>query len=111
MAASKSDTAFLGHPSGLGWLSFSEFWERFSYYSMQALLVLYLTHSLFLPGHIEHVLGIDALRHLIQLFYRAPLTSEQLASNINGNLYRHRLPHAALRRTDRRPPHRPHLGW
>jgi len=53
------DTAFIGHPSGLGWLSFCEFWERFSYYGMQALLVLYMTDSLLHPGHIEHVVGRD----------------------------------------------------
>ena len=53
--AKSRDTAFLGHPSGLGWLSGSEFWERFSYYGMQTLLVLYMTHYLLLPGHVEHV--------------------------------------------------------
>ena len=47
--AARHDRAFLGHPAGLGWLSFCELWERFSYYGMQALLVLYLTNYLFLP--------------------------------------------------------------
>ena len=56
-----SDTAFVGHPRGLGWLSFTEFWERFSYYGMQALLVLYMTHQLLQPGHVEHVLGFGAV--------------------------------------------------
>ena len=42
----KSDTVFLGHPRGLGWLSASEFWERFSYYGMRALLVLNMTKYL-----------------------------------------------------------------
>src|SRR5262249_33449452 len=46
-----SDTAFFGHPKGLGYLSFSEAWERFSYYGMQTLLVLYMVHQLLLPGH------------------------------------------------------------
>ena len=36
------DTAFLGHPKGLGYLAFVEGCERFSYYSMQTLLVLYM---------------------------------------------------------------------
>jgi POT family proton-dependent oligopeptide transporter len=26
----RDDRAFLGHPAGLGWLSFCELWERFS---------------------------------------------------------------------------------
>ena len=36
------DTAFVGHPKGLGYLSLVEGCERFSYYSMQTLLVLYM---------------------------------------------------------------------
>jgi hypothetical protein len=45
-----ADSAFLGHPRGLGWLAFSEFWERFCYYGMQVLLVLYMTHQLLQPA-------------------------------------------------------------
>ena len=42
------DKTFLGHPRGLYVLFFTEMWERFSYYGMRALLVLYLTkHFLF----------------------------------------------------------------
>lgn len=36
----------LGHPSGLFVLFFTEMWERFSYYGMRALLVLFLTSSI-----------------------------------------------------------------
>jgi POT family proton-dependent oligopeptide transporter len=76
----KRDTRFLGHPVGLGWLSASEFWERFSYYGMQTLLVLYLTHYLLQPGHIEQVWGFDAFRRLIGRLYGAQSTMA-LASN------------------------------
>src|ERR1700730_9047748 len=38
-------TAFFGHPRGLATLFFTEFWERFSYYGIQALLVLFATAS------------------------------------------------------------------
>jgi len=42
------DRSFFGHPKGLAVLFFAEMWERFSYYGMRALLVLYLTqHFLF----------------------------------------------------------------
>ena len=34
---------FFGHPSGLRTLFFTEFWERFSYYGMRALLILFMT--------------------------------------------------------------------
>jgi len=40
----------LGHPSGLFVLFFTEMWERFSYYGMRALLVLFLTKSLLEDG-------------------------------------------------------------
>jgi len=46
-SASASDHAtFFGHPRGLGLLFGVEMWERFSYYGMRALLVLYLVNGL-----------------------------------------------------------------
>ncbi|HEY0116838.1 MAG TPA: hypothetical protein VGB54_14080, partial [Allosphingosinicella sp.] len=44
-----------GHPKGLYYLAFTEAWERFSYYGMSALLVLYMVNQLLLPGHVESV--------------------------------------------------------
>jgi proton-dependent oligopeptide transporter, POT family len=41
----KTDKEFLGHPSGLVLLFFVEMWERFSYYGMKALLILYLVDA------------------------------------------------------------------
>ena len=41
-----TDRAFFGHPRGLGLLAAAEMWERFSYYGMRAILVLYLTKAL-----------------------------------------------------------------
>ncbi len=49
------DRAFLGHPRGLGYLAFTEAWERFSFYGMQTLLVLFMTKELLLPGHVENI--------------------------------------------------------
>ena len=47
---SSTDT-FFGHPRGLAVLFFAEMWERFSYYGMRGLLILYLTkHWLFSDG-------------------------------------------------------------
>jgi dipeptide/tripeptide permease len=34
---------FFGHPRGLATLFFTEYWERFSYYGMRALLILFMT--------------------------------------------------------------------
>jgi POT family proton-dependent oligopeptide transporter len=48
------DRAFFGHPRGLSTLFFTEMWERFSYYGMRALLLLYMTAPLTAGG-----LGFD----------------------------------------------------
>jgi POT family proton-dependent oligopeptide transporter len=37
-----SDQSFFGHPKGLSTLFFTEMWERFSYYGMRAILLLYM---------------------------------------------------------------------
>ena len=37
------DTGFFGHPRGLATCFFTEMWERFSYYGMRALLILFVT--------------------------------------------------------------------
>ncbi len=79
----RGDRAFLGHPAGLGWLSFCELWERFSYYGMQTLLVLYLSNYLFLPENIGQVAGIHALRAAIENV-TGPRSTQQLASIVFG---------------------------
>ena len=38
-----ADRSFFGHPRGLATLFFTEMWERFSYYGMRALLILFMT--------------------------------------------------------------------
>ncbi len=73
----------LGHPRGLFYLVFAELWERFSYYGMQALLVLYMGQQLLLPGHVEHVAGFAAFRGWIDAVY-GPLSTAALASVIFG---------------------------
>ena len=40
------DRSFFGHPRALSTLFFTEMWERFSYYGMRALLLLYMTAPL-----------------------------------------------------------------
>ena len=44
------DRAFFGHPRGLSTLFFTEMWERFSYYGMRALLILFMTAPLAAGG-------------------------------------------------------------
>jgi len=74
---------FLGHPRGLAYLAFTEAWERFSYYGMAALLVLYMVNQLLLPGHVEHVVGFAGFRALIEGLFGS-LSTQALASQIFG---------------------------
>lgn len=74
---------FLGHPRGLFFLAFTEAWERFSYYGMAALLVLYMVNQLLLPGHVEHVAGFATFRGMLEGAF-GPLSTQALASQIFG---------------------------
>ena len=78
----RDDRAFFGHPRGLAYLSFTELWERFSYYGMAALLALYMTKQLLLPGHAEHVVGLAQLRGLFE--FRGAMSNVAFASLIFG---------------------------
>jgi POT family proton-dependent oligopeptide transporter len=51
------DTRFFGHPKGLQTLFFTEMWERFSYYGMRALLILFMTAPIAAGG-----LGFDTAK-------------------------------------------------
>ncbi len=51
-----TDRSFFGHPRGLSTLFFTEMWERFSYYGMRALLILFMTAPLAAGG-----LGFDTV--------------------------------------------------
>ncbi|HEY8602939.1 peptide MFS transporter [Tsuneonella suprasediminis] len=78
-AVVRDDRAFIGHPKGLGYLGFVEACERFSYYSMQTLLVLYMTKYLLLPQNAVNVIGLSAVEN----FYG--LNGQPLASRIFGD--------------------------
>jgi POT family proton-dependent oligopeptide transporter len=73
----------MGHPKGLFYLAFTEAWERFSYYGMTALLVLYMVNQLLLPGHIENIAGFAGFRAAIESVV-GPLSTQALASQIFG---------------------------
>ena len=56
------ESIFAGHPSGLGPLFFTELWERFSYYGMRAILILYMTSTAAQGG-----LGFD-VKHAASIY-------------------------------------------
>jgi POT family proton-dependent oligopeptide transporter len=72
---------FLGHPRGLVILFLTEMWERFSYYGMRALLVLYLTqHFLFGPAEAQGIYAAYAA-----LVYLMPVVGGLLADKYLGS--------------------------
>lgn len=82
MKASKtaSTATLFGHPKGLFYLFFAELWERFSFYGMKALLLLYMTQHLLYTD--EASFGI--LSAYMSLVYITPLWGGILADKILG---------------------------
>jgi POT family proton-dependent oligopeptide transporter len=72
-----------GHPRGLTYLFATEMWERFSYYGMRALLVLYMVKYLLQPEQAELVLGYSVLKGGLEALF-GPLGVQPLASHIYG---------------------------
>jgi proton-dependent oligopeptide transporter, POT family len=74
---------FFGHPKGLAFLFTTEMWERFSYYGMRALLVLYMTKYVLVPGHAGNVIGLSAFKSALETIF-GPLDMQPLSSQIYG---------------------------
>ena len=85
----------MGHPSGLFVLFFTEMWERFSYYGMRAILVLFLTSALIDGGWAwsrEDALGLYGTYTM--LVYFSPILGGWLADKYFG--YRNAIVWGAL---------------
>ncbi len=79
------DSKVLGHPAGLFVLFFTEMWERFSYYGMRAILVLFLVSSFGLGGWDwprEHALALYGT--YTSLVYLTPILGGYLADKYMG---------------------------
>jgi proton-dependent oligopeptide transporter, POT family len=72
-----------GHPRGLTFLFTTEMWERFSYYGMRSLLVLYMTKYLLLADHAGNVVGLLGVKHALEGIF-GPLDVQPLSSQIWG---------------------------
>ena len=81
------EKTLFGHPRGLTWLFTTEMAERFSYYGMRAILVLYLVNFLLLPGHAEHAIGYASIKNLFESLFNGgqPLAVQPFSSLIYGN--------------------------
>lgn len=79
-----TDKTILGHPRGLFTIFFTEMWERFSYYGMRVLLVLYMTKYLFDQAESgKEVLGYTTIKMLLESVY-GELSIQALSSQIYG---------------------------
>jgi len=92
METSKLDHLFkdkvIGHPAGLFVLFFTEMWERFSYYGMRALLIMFFTASLMDGGWgwpKEHAFAIFGT--YVSLVYLSTLLGGYFADKIIGFRY------------------------
>jgi POT family proton-dependent oligopeptide transporter len=72
-----------GHPRGLAYLFATEMWERFSYYGMRALLVLYMVKFLLDPQRMAGVVGLASFKTMLETIF-GPLATQPLASQIYG---------------------------
>ena len=72
-----------GHPRGLTYLFATEMWERFSYYGMRALLVLYMLRYLLAPQRASDVLGLASFKSALEFIF-GPLAPQPFASQIYG---------------------------
>ena len=68
------------HPAGLSTLFFTEMWERFSYYGMRALLVLYLVNSL----HVPRAEALSLYATYTALVYLTPILGGYIADRWLG---------------------------
>jgi len=83
-ATAEREIRLFGHPQGLTYLFGTEMWERFSYYGMRVLLPIYCLQYLLLPGHAEHVVGFETMKHALSMVYGKFATPQQLQSAIYG---------------------------
>lgn len=81
--ALKGGRPVLGHPRGLYFLAFTEMWERFSFYGMRALLILYMVQDLLISERVDKVAGMDAYRRAIEALF-GPLSTQAFASQTFG---------------------------
>ncbi len=80
MSTSVKSNELFGHPKGLFYLFFAEMWERFSFYGMRALLVLYMTKQLLF----DDTMSFGIFAAYMSLVYFTPIIGGILADNYLG---------------------------
>lgn len=76
---------FFGHPRGLGVLFFVEFWERFSYYGMRAMLIFYMYFAIHQNGlGIDQTTAMSIMSVYGALIYMSSIPGAWIADRITG---------------------------
>lgn len=76
---------FFGHPKGLFTLFFTEFWERFSYYGMRAILVFYMYYEVSKGGlGLDHTLALSIMSIYGSLVYMSGIIGGWIADRVLG---------------------------
>ncbi|MEB7787229.1 peptide MFS transporter [Staphylococcus equorum] len=76
---------FFGHPKGLSTLFLTEFWERFSYYGMKAILIFYLYYSVADGGFgLSQAVAMQIVAIYGTLIYMSGLIGGWIADRITG---------------------------
>ena len=88
-----SETQWFGHPRGLSTLFFTEMWERFSYYGMRALLVLFMTDMVASVAVTERNLTwqpslIDNIENEMLFFETPERVAEEIVEQVNAGVRR-----------------------
>lgn len=78
-------TGFFGHPKGLSTLFFTEFWERFSYYGMKAILIYYLYYTVAKGGFgLDEAVALQIVSIYGTLIYMSGVIGGWIADRITG---------------------------
>ncbi|MET3699176.1 POT family proton-dependent oligopeptide transporter [Bacillus oleivorans] len=85
IVASVPQKGFFGHPKGLFTLFFTEFWERFSYYGMRAILVFYMYYEVTQGGlGLDEPIALSIMSIYGSLVYMSGIIGGWLADRIFG---------------------------
>lgn len=77
---------FFGHPKGLLTLFFTEFWERFSYYGMRAILLYYMYYSISQGGlGIDHATAASIMAIYGSLVYMSGIIGGWISDRLLGS--------------------------
>ncbi|MED3685416.1 peptide MFS transporter [Bacillus thuringiensis] len=79
-------SGFFGHPKGLFTLFFTEFWERFSYYGMRAILLYYMYYSISQGGlGMDHATAASIMAIYGSLVYMSGIIGGWIANRLLGS--------------------------